>query len=131
MPVRFVARALAVEDLPDLNTFLIALADDAEEPTHTLELQKALEDDGDEEHDFDSYCLAVDAGATHYGGITACRLSGRSLVLSLDDGAAGVLGTDGFEIELDLDQGERAALRDGLFQLFQGDRLEPAELVLE
>lgn len=128
MPVRFVARALAVEDLPDLNTFLIALADDAEEPTHTLELQKMLEDDGDD--DYGSYCLVVDAGATHYGGITACRLSGCTLVLSLDKAASGALGTDCFVVELDLDEGERAALRGGLARLFQDDRHPPAELVL-
>lgn len=129
MPVRFVARAVAALDLPDVNTFLIALADNAEEPTHMLELQKALEADEDDP-DSDTYCLVVDGDATHYGGITACELGERTLVLRLDDEATDVLGTVGFEIEFDLDEEERGVLRDGLTRLFQGDRLAPAKLVL-
>ncbi|SMB94218.1 Imm10 family immunity protein [Deinococcus hopiensis] len=129
MSVRFVANALAVEDLPDVNTFLIALADNAEEPTHVLELQKALEVDEDDP-DSDTYCLVLDGAATHYGGVRTCLLSGHSLVLRLDDEAAGALGIDSFEIELDLAEEERAVLRSGLARLFWGDRLEPGELVL-
>lgn len=42
MPERFTVSALAVEELPDLNAFLIALADQEEDPTRIIELQRGL-----------------------------------------------------------------------------------------
>ncbi|UQN06540.1 Imm10 family immunity protein [Deinococcus sp. QL22] len=131
MPNRFTARALAVEELTDLDTFLIALADHADGPTRSLELQKALDAGEDEEHDFDSYCLVVDGAATHSGGVVTCHLTAQTLVLHLNEQAADTLETDGFEIDLDLSEEQRTALRAGLERLFQGDRLAPATLVLE
>ncbi|SMB82050.1 Imm10 family immunity protein [Deinococcus hopiensis] len=129
MPVRFVASALAVEDLPDVNTFLIALADNAEEPVHLLELQKALEADEDDP-DSDTYCLVRDGEVTHYGGVTACLLHEHCLILRLDDEAASALGTDGFEVELDLEEEECVVLHGAITRLLQGDRLKPGNLVL-
>ncbi|GGR12689.1 Imm10 family immunity protein [Deinococcus ruber] len=73
MVVRFNARAVSTLNLDDLNTFLIALADDADEPTCTLELQKALEVDVDDP-DSDTYCLVMNGAGTSYGGIDRCHL---------------------------------------------------------
>ncbi|GGK19565.1 hypothetical protein GCM10008955_11260 [Deinococcus malanensis] len=131
MPDRFTSRALAVEELINVDTFLIALADSADQPTRLLELQKSLVADEDEEHDFDSYCLVVDGAATHYGGVLVCHLTAQTLQLQLDEQAADVLETDGFEIALDLSMVEWAVLRAGLMRLFEGGRLAPATLVLE
>ena len=130
MPDRFTASVLAVEELPDLNTFLIALTDQEEDPTRIIELQRALEPEEDGEQDFDSYCLVLDQGATHYGGMTACILNERQLELRLDDPAAEVFETDGFEITLDLSDLDQARLAMGLQRLFLGDRLAPTELIL-
>ncbi|WP_027483487.1 Imm10 family immunity protein [Deinococcus pimensis] len=129
MPVRCTARAVAVEDLDDLNAFLIALADDANEPQRTVELQKALEADEDDP-DSDTFCVVLDGGVTHFGGVTACHLDKGTLVLRFDEVAARVFETDGVEVTLELTETERAMLRDGLRRLFDGDRLAPDALTL-
>ena len=129
MVVRFTAYAVSALDLGDLNTFLIALADDAEEPTCTLELQKALEEDVDDP-DSDTYCLVVDGAATSYGSINRCHLKDDLLVLQLNEHAAMTLNTSGFEVTLAVDDGGRSMLRESLRRLFMGDRCAPADLVL-
>ncbi|MFC4455285.1 Imm10 family immunity protein [Deinococcus sonorensis] len=130
MTLRFTARALAALDLDDLNTFLIALADDPDEPTHSLEFQKALDVDEDDP-DSDTYCLVINGGATHYGGVSTCHLHEGLLTVRLDERAAHALHTPGVEIRLDVDQVEYLKLRESLYRLFHGDRSAPTDLVLE
>jgi len=125
MPIRFTARVVCARNLDDLNTFVIALSNDADGPTCTLELQKALEVD---ENDPDTYCLVVNGGATPYGGVSSYCLKDGLLALWLDERAARALGTTGFEIKLDLNEGEQSELRRGLHRLFGGDRRAPTDL---
>ncbi|ULH18191.1 Imm10 family immunity protein (plasmid) [Deinococcus sp. KNUC1210] len=77
MVFRFTAWAFSALNLHDLKTFLIALADDADAPTCTLELQKALEVDVDDP-DAETSCLIVDGAAMAYGGTDRCHLTDDS-----------------------------------------------------
>lgn len=70
-----------------------------------------MELEEDDEQDFGSYCLVLDQGPTHYAGITACVLTGRHLMLRLDDQAEEVFGTEGSQITLDLSDLDREGWR--------------------
>lgn len=70
----------------------------------SFSLQRALQFDArDRETGMDTYCLVVEAGATHYGGIERWHREGRDLVvLTLLPGAADALGVPA-EIDLEFD----------------------------
>ncbi|WP_180969999.1 Imm10 family immunity protein [Deinococcus planocerae] len=125
--------ACAVEVLEDLDTFMIALADDLERQEQVLELQRALPgselEEQDKGTDMDTYCLVWNAGPTEYGALSSCVLQEKTLTLLLTPQAVEVFGVTGFLLQLELDETERAKLRDGLALVFS--EREPDELILE
>jgi hypothetical protein len=58
----------------------------------SLEIQRALVfDQQDRDLGMDTYCLVINASATHYGGISGWLISGDILELVLQPGAAQAL----------------------------------------
>jgi hypothetical protein len=100
--LEFVANAVAVEELVELNTFVVALAEDADGAGRSLEVQLALTfDDQDRAFGEDTYCLVVDGGPTHYGGVIAYDLSDQTLTIELDDAAQAELAVEtGFRVRV-------------------------------
>lgn len=91
--LRFTASAVAVDQLDDLNAFVVVLAENRDGSGRRLEVQRALVfDEADVATGMDTYCLCLESGATHYGGVTSWRIHGRALELSLDRRAASALG---------------------------------------
>jgi len=112
-----------VNEIDDINTFLIALADRADSPGHYLELQRSIEEDEqDAALGMDTYCIVTASGATHYGGIISCILSDDSLELEFSEAAEAKLGIKGYKISLALSTSDKALLRSGLQKLFDQDR---------
>lgn len=130
MTERFTAHVLFAEILEDFSTFLIVLADDAAAPTRTLELMKSVQAD-ESDPDSDTYCVVLDGGAAHYGGLSSCQLTGDLLYLRFDDRATAALGTGAFGVQLDLSGADLTLLRTHLMQLFSGDRNAPRDLSLD
>ncbi|MBV9789138.1 MAG: hypothetical protein JOZ51_13230 [Chloroflexi bacterium] len=122
----FTARATAVEELTDLETFVVALYDDPESPEYWIEIQKPLEvDDQDRELGMDTYCLSLADGRTHYGGITAIQIQGDRLSIEIDAQAARVLDEDGFVIFFDIPLDQVDAVEDGLVTVFEDEPSPP------
>jgi len=109
----FSARAVAAEELRDLNAYVVVLAESLDGSGARLELQKALSfDEQDRALGLDTCCLCTETGATCYGGVVAWTLKPDALEIRLDADAAEALGTPGFAIALP--PTELAELRDGL-----------------
>jgi len=90
----FIAGAVGIEELPDVNSFVVVLAEQADGSGARLELQRALSfNEQDRKLGMDTYCLCVTSGATHYGGVTSWSVRERRLELALTDDAAATLGT--------------------------------------
>jgi hypothetical protein len=110
---RFTGRAVAVQELHDLNAFVVVLAENPDGSGARLELQKALSfDEQDRTLGLDTYCLCTEAGATCYGGVIAWTLGPNALEIRLEADAAETLGAPGFAI--DFPSEDFAALRGGL-----------------
>jgi len=91
----FVATAGAAEELEDLNTFAVVLAERSDGSGSRLEIQRALTfDEADRQSGMDTYCLCTHTGATHYGGVKSWQKNGDKLELLLDAEAADELGID-------------------------------------
>ena len=119
----FVARIVAVEEQPDLNTFLVGLsADDTGEGEHLI-LQRALSfSDQDRRLGMATYCI-VAASGTAYGGIVSCTLRDKTLEIDLNRATAKQLGVNGFNIEIAADEAAIRSVRAGLQRVFpQNDR---------
>jgi Immunity protein 10 len=95
----FTARAVAAEELRDINTFVVVLAENHDGSGARLELQKALRlDERDRKLEMDTYCLCTQEGATFYGGIESWKLMSDLLEINLNTRATEVLGVLGFAI---------------------------------
>lgn len=116
---QFIATACAVEQDRDFNSFVLVLADHAEEPQQWIELQIALSFDADDiELGMDTYCIVDDSGAICYGGVEWCTLDEDALVLSLIPEAAEELGYERIEASLQLSPEEYGQLEMALPQIF-------------
>lgn len=112
---RFVATAVGyvelTEDEDGINAAVLVLAE-KEKGGLRLELQKALEyDEQDVALGMDTYCLCTERGDCCYGGVKAWRLSADSFEIELDDRAAAILETPGFQICFPADQRSQLAQR--------------------
>ncbi len=116
----------------DLSAFVIVLADRSEAPTEWLEIQQSLEFDAqDEDLGLDTYCLVISAGASQYGGITACKLDDDKLKIVLSSAAARDIGLDQhLEFDLSAAKAEIAGLRNALGRIFKDDREAPVQMRL-
>ncbi|WP_437335069.1 Imm10 family immunity protein [Sorangium sp. So ce394] len=111
---RFKAKALAVAEDPDLNTYAIILAEQSDGSGMRLEIQKSLlSNEQDRQLGLDTYCLCTEEGSTHYGGIVSWTLAHDSLEVELDAKAADALGVEGGFV-VDFAPENRPALKDGL-----------------
>lgn len=91
----FVATAGSAEELEDLETFVVVLAEMPDGDGARLEIQRGLTvDPQDEALGENTYCLCTQTGATYYGGVQSWRLDDGFLLLSLDELAALTLGVD-------------------------------------
>lgn len=120
----FTALAGAAEEMEDVNTFAVVLAERPDGGGQRLEIQVALEpDEQDVEQGMDTYCFCLENGATHYGGMRQWRLHGGVLEIVLDESACSALNVDGgFRIELQLPKRIVAAVGAGLKRVFAPDR---------
>lgn len=91
----FVATACFVGELEDSDTFVIAFADNAENPQHTFELQRPLEGKG--------YSTVLTSGAVFEGGIEGFDLQDNVLTLHYAANAQQVLQVSRIQVTLDLD----------------------------
>ena len=126
-------RACAVEKVEDLETFLIALFDNPENPVQGIEIQVSLNepDEQDKELGMDGYCLCLMSGATFYGGLSSCILRGNNLTLELSDEAVAVSGVEGFFFQLELSEKQTVSLKAGLERMFKNVPRAPTHLILE
>lgn len=114
--LRFKALGVSALEMPDLNSFVIVLAEEPDGSGKRLEIQRALEfDEQDRELGQDTYCVCTDQGATYYGGITSWEVAGDVLRIVLNTKAATALHVkDGFEIEVGVDAEALAQLKSSL-----------------
>jgi Immunity protein 10 len=113
---KFTATAVASTEIPDLDAFVVVLAENMDGSGLRLELQRGLSfDEQDKRLGQDTYCLCTEQGATHYGGVKSWRLKDDELEIDLDDKAAADLGVaGGFVVELKVDKATMARLEEGL-----------------
>ena len=106
----FIARACFVGELEDSDAFVIALADDAENPQQTFELQKSEKGS--------SYTTVLTSGATYEGGIVSHQLTAEQLTLQYSPDATQALGLSTIRVKLDLDPLVIDQIRSGFEFLF-------------
>jgi hypothetical protein len=127
---QFRAKACAIEEDEDLNSFMIVLADDPENPEEWIELQQALEyDEQDQELGMDSYCIVDESGASYYGGISECKLDQKVLGFALNEEAGATLGFDSLVIELAFAEPSKEALCEALQTIFERSSSTPQTIV--
>lgn len=119
--MEFDARAIAFLRDEDLEADVLALAEQEDGSGRRVELQRALVvTDEDRQLGMDTYCLVVETGATHYGGIEACTLDDGVLELRLSPEATEDLGVDGgFRVRVGDEPGAVQAVTDGLRAILQ------------
>ena len=124
METTFNASAIAVVD-PDGLCFLVGFADDATHPHHYLMLQRAFEDDVDDqdvELGHDTYHVEwCDQSCSLYGGIAHFVLhrDGAECKFS-PEGTLALAGAVNVRIGFDLDEPEFRRLKQRLSDIFRG-----------
>ena len=104
MTTRFTAQAVSVDVLADIGVFAVILSENDDGSGRRLEVQQPFEPG--------PYCVCVESGATHYGGVASWSVEGATVKLQLDAEATRVLVTPGFEISVPPQSTER--IRQGL-----------------
>ena len=123
--MKFRASAVATKEMPDLKSFVIALAEDAEGSGRALTLARGLTPPTEQEValGFDTYSLSTESGFTVYGGVTSWSLDRNSLKIVLSPDASETLDVDGgYVIRFDIDEPTWQALRQGLERIFGDGR---------
>jgi hypothetical protein len=113
----FEVRRIAVEELRDLDTYVVGIAENADGSGDALLLQTALTviTEQDRALDMDTYCISTAWGATVCGGVTACALQDDLLTLEFDPPTAETLGiSQECRFHLRVDQGRIEELKQGL-----------------
>lgn len=117
----FTAAKISATEVPELNAFVIVLAEHEDGEGMHLEIQQALSHDAqDKKLGMDTYCISTEEGATHYGGVESWMLTGGVLNVRLDERARHALGTDGFIVDVNGDDEAQQALRDGMRRVCEG-----------
>jgi Immunity protein 10 len=114
--MRFKAMAVCATEMPDLDCFVVILAERSDGSGARLEAQRAfLFDEQDQRLGQDTYCLCTEWGAVCYGGVVSWSIAENELKIILDARAATVLGvSNGFLIELEVDSNTLDQLNQGL-----------------
>ena len=94
MPMtELVVRKIEAQEMPDLNSYVVVLAERDDGSGARIELQRALEfDEQDIRLGMDTYSIGTESGATCYGGIESHALGGGELIIELDRKASETLG---------------------------------------
>jgi hypothetical protein len=129
----FDVRGVTVQELPEEETFVVALTDEPDGDGRLLifQLGTAAFDGQDVGLGQDNYCLCDEIGTTVYGGVTSCVLAGDLLTFQFTDEAATALGT-GKECQLRLlvDARSVESVAQGLKKIFASAHPTPARLEL-
>jgi hypothetical protein len=95
----FEATAIAAQEMIDINTFALVLAEHPDGSGRRVEIQKALTfDEQDRQSGQSTYCICSETGAAHYGGIANWVLGGNVLRIVFSETAALVFGADQVQI---------------------------------
>lgn len=112
-------------ELSDLETFLVAFAENADGSGGSFDLQITIAppDEQDVRLGMDTYCITVDAGPTCYGGIERCTFHGSIVSFELTPQAADALGI-AKEIAFDITDAvcDRGEIEAGLRRVFERAR---------
>lgn len=107
----FNASRADAEQMDDLNTFVVAVAENPDGTGNRLEFQRALSiEPEDVDLGMDTYCLCTSEGASHYGGVVTWSASSDCLTVMLDQVAAKALNLP-MELKVGLRLTEEAVLR--------------------
>jgi immunity protein 10 of polymorphic toxin system len=100
--VWFTAEAFAFYADESIDLHALVLAEFPDGSGSRFEIQRSVTVDAqDQALGMDTYCLVMDNGATHYGGVTSWRIDEADVLhISLDANAASVLETPAVEIAL-------------------------------
>ncbi len=131
--VGFTVYHVAVEELIDVDTFVVGLAEAEVGDGASLLISIALlpYDEQDRALGQDTYCISTEGGATVYGGLTRCVLHNNALLLGLTPDAATTLGLPTqTRFPLTIDHATVARLRAGLQRIFSRAASLPADLIL-
>ncbi len=114
------ALAVAAEETSD--AIVVAFGENADGTGGTFVLEAPLdEDDDDDDDDLYTYCVIVDGGPTHQGGITECEVGADWVRFQFVASAAEALGIeDGLTISFPAEHRERVI--DGLSDIFDWAR---------
>jgi Immunity protein 10 len=98
----FRAELVAAEEMPDLNSYALVMAEGDTESSARLELSIGLSSDTqDIALGMDTYSLCIETGACYYGGIRAWSIEHDCLEVILDNEACRVLDVkEGFRVTL-------------------------------
>jgi hypothetical protein len=118
---RMTAAHVTVEELTDLNSFVVILCEKQGGGGERLEFQRALTfDEQDVENGMDTYSVVISDGATHYGGVSSWRMTNQLLSLELEADASAELGSGRqLLVTLQLDGVSLSQLKAGLTRVFQ------------
>lgn len=114
------AQAVAVMEDHDVDTFLVAFAEQPDGSGRQLQLQASISkewSESDIECGFDTYCLLVDTGATVYGGVTSWSVEEGHLKLELTNEAASTLRV-GRNLDIEFAIEKTAEVKSGLERVF-------------
>jgi hypothetical protein len=119
-------RLITADEMKDVNTFVLGLCENEDGSGDYVLLQRALSfDKQDRKMGMATYNLTVSSGATVYGGINSFSLNDRVLTMQLSADATKVIGDDGFELRLDVDDSSAARLRKALGRIFPANDRPP------
>ncbi len=124
---------VAVEELDDLNSLVVGVAENADGSGKSLLFSTTLTpfDEQDRLLGQDTYCISTEWGATVYGGVMSCILQDNVLVLTLDPEAADILelSKECF-LNLHTEQDAILQLRQGLRRILSSSSISPSHLLL-
>jgi hypothetical protein len=129
----FAVRRVAVDFLPDEEIYVVALSEYLDGEGRSLVIQRATSFDEQERRlGLDSYSLSDELGATMFGAIDRCILSGNSLTLGLRPEAAETFVTSNGELRLQLlvDPNEVSLLAKGLRHVLTNSKGQPEVMIL-
>ena len=119
--VYFTVRLVVVEEMLDLNSFVVILYENKDGSGKHIEFQRALSfDEQDIRSGMNTYCTVTGDGATHYGGVNGWGISDTTLALQLETEAAVALGMEQeFHVALELNEASLSRLMSGLTRVFE------------
>ncbi|MDB5058727.1 MAG: hypothetical protein JWO59_2199 [Chloroflexi bacterium] len=128
----FVVRHLAVQELEELDSFVVGLSDSKDGSGDALIFATGLTfDEQDRSLGQDTYSISTASGATAYDGVIRCVLDDNVLTLDLDPKTASTLGvSQTCQFPLEIGPSSIARLKEGLRQVLMSGSSTPKDLRL-